>query len=117
MSCLVLVNQWVEGISNNKPPLGLGYLVAYLKRYLDFDDVEVVNTGKGVFERICDANPRIVGFTAYSANYAAVLGLARQVKKELGVITLLGGPHITALPQSLDTCVDVGVLGEGEETL
>ncbi len=117
MACLVLVNQWVEGISNNKPPLGLGYLVAYLRRYLGFEDVEVVNTGRDVFERIQHAQPRVVGFTAYSANYPALLHLVRRVKKELGVITLMGGPHITALPSSLDPAVDVGVLGEGEQTL
>ena len=117
MARLVLVNQWVEGISNNKPPLGLGYLVSYLKRYLDFDDVVVVNTGGGVLEQIRAARPEVVGFTAYSANYASVLRLVRRVKEELGVLTLMGGPHLTALPQNLDPSVDVGVVGEGEETL
>ncbi|MBC7186541.1 MAG: B12-binding domain-containing radical SAM protein [Calditrichaeota bacterium] len=117
MARLVLVNQWVEGISNNKPPLGLGYLVSYLKRYLGFGDVEVVNTGAGVFEQIRAARPEVVGFTAYSANYASVVRLVRRVKQELGVVTLMGGPHLTALPQSLDPCVDVGVIGEGEQTL
>ncbi len=117
MGRLVLVNQWVEGISNNKPPLGLGYLVSYLKRYLGFEDIEVVNCGGDVLSQIRAAQPEVVGFTAYSANYASVLRLVRRVKQELGVFILMGGPHLTALPHGLDPSVDVGVIGEGEETL
>jgi len=117
MAQLVLVNQWVEGISNTKPPLGLGYLAAYLKSYLDFDNIAVVNSGTRVFERIRDLEPEIVGFTAYSANYPEVLTLMSRVKKELDVITLIGGPHITALPESLNQNADIGIIGEGEKTL
>ncbi len=117
MATLVLVNQWVEGISNNKPPLGLGYLASYLSKYAGFDDVAVVNTGTKVFEKIRAHNPTIVGFTAYSANYSQVVSLMRRVKDELRVTTLIGGPHITCLPQHLERSADVGVVGEGEETL
>ena len=117
MAQLVLVNQWVEGISNNKPPLGLGYLAAFLKSYLDFDNIAVVNTGTRVFEQIREHEPEIVGFTAYSANYPEVLTLMSRVKKELDVVTLIGGPHITALPESLTRNADIGIIGEGEKTL
>ena len=116
MAGLILVNPWVEGISNNKPPLGLGYLVAYLKEYLGYSDISVLNTGDRVFERIEAQQPEIVGFTAYSANFPEVLELAARVKREMGVPVLLGGPHITAIPESLPEFVDVGVIGEGEQT-
>lgn len=117
MAALVLVNQWIEGISNNKPPLGLGYLASYLEKYLDFTDLAVVNTGTHTFERISELRPQIVGFTSYSANYPSVIRLMKRVKDELGVPTLIGGPHITCLPQELDPHADIGVVGEGEETL
>jgi len=114
---LVLVNPWIEGVSNNKPPLGLGYLAAYLREGLGYTDVRVVNTGRHVRERIAELHPEIVGFTAYSANFPEVLALSHWVKEELAVPVLLGGPHITAMPESLPRWVDAGVIGEGEETL
>lgn len=117
MAGLVLVNPWIEGLSNNKPPLGLGYLVAYLKDRLGYRDVHVINTGARALEEIEALRPEIVGFTAYSANFPDVLRLSERVKRELDVPVLLGGPHITALPESLPHWVDVGVIGEGEETL
>ena len=42
-------------------------------------------------------------------------------KKELGgTLTVVGGPHVTALPaETLEEfpAIDIGVVGEGEETL
>jgi len=117
MATLVLVNHWSEGIGNNKLPLGLGYLTAYLKKYLDFDDVTIVNTGDHTFEKIAREKPAIVGFTAYTAGYYDVVQLLERVKKELSAITLVGGPHITCLPHQLSRWADIGVIGEGEATL
>ncbi|MCI0515148.1 B12-binding domain-containing radical SAM protein [candidate division KSB1 bacterium] len=117
MAKLALVNHWSPGIGNNKLPLGLGYLAAYLKTYLDFDDIAIINTGADTFQKIAAVQPEIVGFTVYTAGYYDVLQLMQRVKQELGVITLLGGPHITCLPQQLPAAADIGVIGEGEATL
>ena len=117
MAQLVLVNIWSEGIGNNKPPLGLGYLAAYLKKYLDFHDITIVNTGERVFEKIIAEGPEVVGFTAYSAGYFDVVELMERVKKELGLPTIIGGPHVTCLPHKLSEFADIGVIGEGEETV
>lgn len=117
MATLVLVNHWTLGINNTKPPLGLAYLASYLKKYLDFDDVAIVNTGDDTFEKIRAESPEIVGFTSYSVNYYEVERLMRRVKDELGAVVLLGGPHISSLPTRLSPYADIGVIGEGEETL
>ncbi len=117
MAKLVLVNHWSEGIGNNKLPLGLGYLAAYLKKYLDFHDLAIVNTGEQTFEKIVAHQPAIVGFTAYTAGYYDVVALLKRVKQELSVSTIIGGPHITCLPNQLPPEADIGVVGEGEETL
>ncbi|MFQ5864179.1 MAG: B12-binding domain-containing radical SAM protein [bacterium] len=116
MTRLVLVNHWLMEISN-KPPLGLGYLAAYLKRYLDFHNIAIINAGHKAFEKIRAARPEVVGFTAYSANYFDVVELMKRVKAELGLPIILGGPHITCLPHKLSQYADIGVIGEGEETL
>ncbi|MBN2088801.1 cobalamin-dependent protein, partial [candidate division KSB1 bacterium] len=117
MAKLVLVNHWSEGIGNNKLPLGLGYLAAYLKKYLNFHDLAIVNTGEQTFEKIAAHQPEIVGLTAYTAGYYDVVALLKRVKQELGVFTVIGGPHVTCLPQQLPAEADIGVVGEGEETL
>lgn len=117
MAKLVLVNHWSPGIGNNKPPLGLCYLAAYLKKYLKFYDIAIINTGENTFEKIKYENPEIVGFTAYTAGYFDVLQLMQKVKQELNSIILVGGPHITCLPYQLSESADIGVIGEGEQTL
>lgn len=116
MAQLVLVNVWSAGIGNNKPPLGLGYLAAYLKKYLDFHDIAIINTGERIFEKISAEKSAVVGFTAYTAGYFDVLELMARVKNELGLPTIIGGPHVTCLPHKLSEFADVGVIGEGEET-
>ena len=117
MAKLVLVNHWSPGIGNDKLPLGLGYLASYLKKYLNFDDIAIVNTGERTLEKIIAHQPEIVGFTAYTAGYYDVLQLMEQVKNKLQVIVLAGGPHITCLPHKLSRFTDVGFIGEGEQTL
>ncbi|MFZ5515221.1 MAG: B12-binding domain-containing radical SAM protein [Candidatus Zhuqueibacterota bacterium] len=117
MAKLVLVNYWSPGIGNNKPPLGLCYLASYLQTYLDFHDIVIINSGDAVFEKIRDARPEIVGFTAYTAGYYDVLDLMKRVKTELAVPVLVGGPHITCLPHKLSEDADIGFVGEGEQTL
>jgi len=117
MAKLVLVNHWSPGIGNNKPPLGLCYLASYLKKYLDFHDITIVNTGDQTFEKIRNLGPEIVGFTAYTAGYYDVLQLMEKVKSELAVPVFAGGPHITCLPHKLPENTDIGFIGEGEQTL
>ena len=117
MAKLVLVNHWSPGIGNDKLPLGLGYLASYLKKYLNFDDIAIVNTGERTLEKIIEHQPEIVGFTAYTAGYYDVLQLMEQVKKQLQAMVLAGGPHITCLPHKLSRFTDIGFIGEGEQTL
>ena len=117
MAKLVLVNHWSKGIGNNKPPLGLCYLASYLKKYLKYDDISIVNTGDRTFEKIKNENPDIVGFTAYTAGYYDVLDLMQRVKEEIGCHVIAGGPHITCLPDQLSEYTDIGIVGEGEQTL
>lgn len=62
-----------------------------------------------------------VGITATIQTADMAANVAELIKKELpNCRVILGGPHVTALPEkTLDRhpCFDVGVIGEGEETL
>lgn len=94
------------------PPLGLGYLSSYGKTY-----------GSGfetVIRRDLDAliaeKPDIVGISCATYSFNVAKRAANRVKEELGVPCILGGTHITAMPEHFPQIFDAAVLGEGEAT-
>lgn len=95
------------------PPLGIGYLLSYIRRHCWF--VEPIFCRK--VEEVVEEKPDIVGISASSENFDDAIKIARTVKEALGAVTLIGGPHISGLPGYLPEVFDVGVIGEGEETL
>lgn len=101
-----------EGVLSYLPPLGLGYLSSYAKRYVG--DVAVVVERN--LDDLIAARPDIVGFSfgTFFARLAA--RQARQVKEALGCPVLCGGVHVSTLPTVLDPAFDVAVIGEGERT-
>lgn len=70
---------------------------------------------------ILAADADIVGFTATTSEVLRAAELAAALKaRRPGVLTLLGGCHVTALPaDTLEACpaFDMAVIGEGEATL
>jgi len=105
------------------PPIGLCYLSSYLKS--EFQDVETAlvelvfgQDRDDAIGKILDTAPDIVGFTTYTVGFHEVQQFCHMLRKAAPRLTiLLGGPHITSLPLSLPDTADVGVIGEGEETL
>lgn len=70
---------------------------------------------------LLDFDPCIIGFTSISSTIYHVETIAK-VAKDVNnkIMTILGGIHISVLPkESLQmlSCIDLGVVGEGEETL
>jgi radical SAM superfamily enzyme YgiQ (UPF0313 family) len=107
------------------PPLGICYLASYL---LDANyDVKIIDcvverlTLGELKSRILKYSPTIVGVSSTTvAFYHAkkVISLVKSIDSEIHII--LGGAHITALPEETmyeAEDIDVGVIGEGEETL
>lgn len=95
-------------------PLGLGYIAAYLEKHAPHLRVKIVMTEA---EAIA-SNPDIVGISSVSSTYGHAITLAEQIREKLGSIpVIVGGPHITRLPISLNPVFTAGVIGEGEQTL
>ncbi len=108
------VNPFVEA-QNRYPALGLGYLVAMLRREMH-DETEVRLIEWDFEETLRDWRPDIVCLSSVSQNYNLAKSYAR-LAKQAGLPVVVGGYHITEIPHSLTRDMDVGVLGEGEYTL
>lgn len=100
------------------PHLGLAYLAAVSEKRGDevviFDaDVE----RQPVAEFIQEFRPHIVGITANTPQVKQAWRTARAIKEVTDVPVVLGGPHVSVLPE--ESCekpyVDIVVRGEGED--
>ncbi|MEK7841149.1 MAG: radical SAM protein, partial [Deltaproteobacteria bacterium] len=78
-------------------------------------------TLKQTLAYIIKERPQVVGFRASTISFLNAAFLAKEIKEyDKNIITLIGGPHVTALP--METIqdfpqFDAGIIGEGEETL
>lgn len=98
------------------PNLGLGYLASALREHFGPKEFEFKIVDSDV-ERELDAfKPHVVGITAVSQNYNYAKAYARAAKKR-SIPVIIGGVHISALPETMTEDMDVAVLGEGEKTV
>ncbi len=96
------------------PSLSLGYLASYLLKNYDKDiDIKIIQ--KNYKKVMAEYKPDIVGISCFSEGYGISKGIAKLCKSK-GIFNIIGGSHITCLPESLDKNMDLGVIGEGEET-
>jgi len=112
-----------EDVANVLPPLGIGYVAAVLEREGFTPKIlDALVLGMGVeetVEELVKGKPDIVAFTSTVIFINATRQIAEGVKKALPqTLVVLGGPHISALPEETmqHRCFDIGVLGEGELT-
>jgi len=102
------------------PPLGLGYLSSYLKKFgHDVEIIDGLNLGMNNTEIAQKAKVAgLVGISCLSDFYLETKDLVRKLKGQ-NLKVVLGGAHPSALPKDslVDTGADFAVLGEGEETV
>lgn len=113
---------WINAIDSRSevetryPNLGIGYLVSSLRRAFGDDAFafQVVNTDiDAALDQFC---PDVVGISAVSQNYGRAVDYAARVQNS-GIPVLVGGVHISFLPQTLTKEMAIGCIGEGEETI
>jgi radical SAM superfamily enzyme YgiQ (UPF0313 family) len=98
------------------PPLGIGYLVSSLRKHFGEDTIEFKIIDSNIEYEIINFEPDIVGISSVSQNYNKAINYAEIAQKH-GAFVLCGGVHISMLPSSLTKDMDIGVIGEGEETI
>jgi anaerobic magnesium-protoporphyrin IX monomethyl ester cyclase len=113
-----------EGVDSVTPPLGLLQLAAYVRQYsyasAIVDGYAHRYTVTETLQQIKETAPDVLGVTFTTPLFTGALTICRQVKKLMPHLKIIvGGPHVTALPEDTlaHDCFDVGVVGEGEMTL
>src|SRR5262245_16703166 len=105
--------------------VGLAYLAGYLRQQEGFQ-VEIVDAKlerlsfDATIARVLASQPDVVGLGAFTCEIKPSAEIARRVKAASpGTTTVIGGVHVTAIPEHTlreFPVFDVGVHGEGEVT-
>ena len=103
-------------------PIGLAYIAAVLERagY----EVKIIDAKAEQFsidntlKSVADFNPDIIGISCTTPEFCIATELARRIKSSGDYPLIIGGPHVSAIPEEAmqEGCFDYGVIGEGEET-
>jgi radical SAM superfamily enzyme YgiQ (UPF0313 family) len=117
--------EWIERLGSKLPFIGLCSLAAYIREQgFETQLLDAYNLGltpKAALGQVLKFSPTHVGITAMSSNIGFAADFAALLKRSRpGIVTIIGGTHITSMPEETMERFpdfDIGVLGEGEETL
>ncbi len=104
-------------------PLGLGYIASALERNnYKVKIMDLLIQRMSDEELLCEIDafkPDVVGFSAVTPVVKSAYRIAQKIKnKNRDIITVIGGPHATAIPdEGLENNIDFVIKGEGEETV
>jgi anaerobic magnesium-protoporphyrin IX monomethyl ester cyclase len=100
------------------PPLGLGYIAAYLKAYgvtVQLVDCTFMDEEEAL-DRVRRSQPRIIGVQVMFSMKEKAFQFARLLRNCCELL-VAGGPLPTSNPELFLSCFDVVVIGEGEQTM
>lgn len=105
----------VSEVGNRYHPLWPAYLAANVEKHLGLGVFEFRFMTNRIEDELASFKPHIVAISSVTQNYNYAIGYAR-IAKEQGLPVIIGGMHITSVPDCLSKDMDVGCIGEGEET-
>ena len=95
---------------------GLGYIAAYLRQRIPHVEVQMTKGDPAWIERrVREYQPDVVGLSTVSQYYYMAVEAAG-ICQRCGTFVIIGGHHISTLPGSMTPDMDLGVIGEGEDT-
>lgn len=103
-------------IETRYTPLGIPYLSASLKKAFQKGTFEIKLVNKDIEKNIKSFRPDIVGITSVSQNFNFAIKYAKLARR-FGLPIIVGGVHVSIIPESLTKDMDVGCIGEGELTV
>lgn len=108
------VNTGVE-VENRYPHLGFGYLISYARKNLSSIELEFKVVEGEANSNLTDFVPDIVGISSVSQNFTIAQRLSDFYGCR-GIPVIIGGIHISVLPDTLPKSALAGCIGEGEQT-
>ncbi len=106
-----------------RPVLGIAYISAYLEYHgfncKVFDAYFHSWSEQELLRHVTDYEPDVIGLTAMTHEITQAAQIASQLKRQLNVPAIIGGCHVTALPERTLAefpVFDYGIRGEGEKT-
>ncbi len=109
------INPFAE-VEKRYPNLGIGYLISSLRRCFGENNFDFKIIDNNIENEILNFKPDLIGITSVSQNYNYAKQYAKFAKSK-NIPVIVGGVHISMLPQSLSFHMDVGCIGEGEKTI
>jgi anaerobic magnesium-protoporphyrin IX monomethyl ester cyclase len=100
------------------PPLGLGYIAAYLKQHgipVEIVDCTFLNQ-KQALKKIISSKPKIIGIQSMYSMRNKSIEIAQLLRDHCELL-VAGGALPTTQPEAFLSDFDVAVIGEGEQTM
>ena len=100
------------------PPLGLGYIAAYLKKHnisVDLVDCTFLNQEEAL-EKVTCSDPKIIGIYSMFSMKNEAIRLAKLLRGNCELL-VAGGPLPALRLEDFLQDFDVAVIGEGEQTM
>jgi anaerobic magnesium-protoporphyrin IX monomethyl ester cyclase len=131
---IVLINPpaevWGQGtrrlapILNTLPQIGIASLAAVMRREgiepFIIDAQALGMTRQQVVRWAVSRKPAVVGLTGYTSSVESAASIAESLRQAIpGIVTVIGGPHVTAVPEKTMTTFphfDYALVGEGEHS-
>ncbi|MBF0327728.1 MAG: B12-binding domain-containing radical SAM protein [Nitrospirae bacterium] len=114
MRKLTLVNI-SKGFASGIIPLGITSISAYLKKYGNFQNISLLDSNcQDIYKSLEPTD--IVGISSVTQDIKNAVLFAEYVKSRYDIPVILGGVHISTY-RKLPAPFDLGVIGEGEETM
>lgn len=122
MTTVTLVYPYFQPSNDNSifrfPPLGLGYIAAYLKQH--GISVEIVDctflSEETALKKIRESQPKIIGIQSMFSMKHKSIQMAQALRKDCELL-VTGGALPTSNPTEFLRDFDVVVIGEGEQTM
>jgi anaerobic magnesium-protoporphyrin IX monomethyl ester cyclase len=115
----------ISRIANIMPPLGLASIASYLgQRGIDASIVDCYarpDSDRAIRDYLAAERPAFIGLSCTTSSFLDGIRIAELAQKTVpGIKTVFGGPHVSALKETLFErfpAMDFAVIGEGEETM
>ncbi|MFH1958585.1 MAG: radical SAM protein [bacterium] len=112
----------IEAVLNKVLPLGIAYIAAVLGKHnynVKVIDCTINVSHSELIKLVKKESPDVVGITATTPIFESAKRVAEDIKKIFpATVIVIGGCHVTALPEKVISFgyFDVGVIGEGDIT-